>query len=76
MARHSSSRVLCSQIQRSFVRSRLERQLLTFAFEQALPVVRRQLPRASQEKIMIPTILNNYTQLDDHNQRYISGGCS
>ena len=76
MARHSSSRVLCSQIQRSFVRSRLERQLLTRAFEQALPGVRRQLPRASQENIMLSIVLNNKTQLSDQNQRSISGGCS
>lgn len=70
MARHSSSRILCSQIQRSFVRSRLERQLMTFAFEQALPVVRRQFSRISQENILISTTLNNQTK------RYVSGGCS
>jgi len=70
MARHSSSRILCSEIQRSFVPSRLERQLLTFAFEQALPVVRRQLPRASQHNTLISTTIKYHTY------RYVSGGCS
>ena len=52
MPRLSSPRILCPLIHRSFAPSRLERQLLTYAFAQALPVVRRQLPRDSQYHVI------------------------